>query len=102
MADKFISAQVEEAKGHEQKVSLYGGSPGTQGRTLDEVQSKFISCAVVRGTSFVDLHIISARWQMGSRVRESQTALLEDQSQAPLARAVCREWPMSCCLTTLI
>ena len=60
-------------------------------KRIDEVESKFISCAVVRGTSFVDLHIISARWQMGSRVRESQTALLEDQSQAPLARAVCRE-----------
>jgi len=71
-------------------------------KRIDEVESKFISCAVVRGTSFVDLYIISDRWQMESRVRESQTALLEDQSQAPLARAVCREWPMSRSLTTLI
>jgi hypothetical protein len=30
-------------------------------KRIDEVESKFISCAVVRGTSFVDLHIISAR-----------------------------------------
>jgi hypothetical protein len=60
-------------------------------KRIDEVESKFISSAVVRGTSFVNLHMISTRWRMGSRVRESQTAPLEDESQAPLARAVCRE-----------
>jgi hypothetical protein len=71
-------------------------------KRIDEVESKFISCAAVRSTSFVDLHIISARWRTGSSVRESQTVLLEDQSQAPLARAIWQERPMSRCSTTLI
>jgi len=57
----------------------------------DGVESKFISCTAFRSTPFVDLHITSGRWRMESRGRESQTALLEDQSQAPLARAVRRE-----------
>jgi hypothetical protein len=34
MADKFIAARVEKARGFAHKVSLHGGSPGTQGRTL--------------------------------------------------------------------
>lgn len=57
-------------------------------KRINEFKSEFISCAAVRSTSFVDLHIISARWLAGSSVRESRTVLLEDEPQAPLATDV--------------
>jgi hypothetical protein len=57
-------------------------------KRIDEAEREIISCAAIRSTSFVDLHIISARWRTGSSVRESRTVLLEDEPQAPLA-AVC-------------
>jgi hypothetical protein len=44
-------------------------------KRIDEVESKFISCAAVRNIFFVDLYIISARWRTGSSVPESQTVL---------------------------
>lgn len=57
-------------------------------KRIDEVENEFISCATVRSTSFVYLHIIIARWRTGSSVRESRTVLLEDEPQAPFATDV--------------